>query len=284
MLYRDKTGVAPEAEAPLEKEGRYLYCVADAGERASLGEIGIEGAEVYTIPHRDICAVVHDCPAQPYQSGDQEVVKAWVMTHQKVVDAAGARWGTVLPLSFDAIIKGESGSSAEQNVRRWLQSEYEALKTKMDKVRGKAEYGVQVFWDPKPVAQELTETIPEIRKLQEEIRSKPKGLAYMYRQRLESLIKRELETKADECFKDFYSRIRKHTDDVRVEKAKKAEQGRQMIMNLSCLVSKDRHTELGEELDKINEMKGISVRFTGPWPPYSFVGGAGKGELYGANS
>lgn len=273
MLYRDKAGAAPEAKALLEKEGRYLYCVADAGERVSLGEIGIEGTEVYTIPHRDICAVVHDCLAQPYQSGDQEVVKAWVMTHQKVVDTAGARWGTVLPLSFDTIIKGESGCSAEQNVSHWLQSECEALKTRMDKVRDKAEYGVQVFWDPKPVAQKLTETIPEIRKLQEEIRSKPKGLAYMYRQRLESLIKRELETKADECFKDFYTRIRKHTDDVRVEKTKTAEAGLQMIMNLSCLVYRDRYTELGEELDKINQLEGFWVRFTGPWPPYSFVGG-----------
>jgi len=28
---------------------------------------------------------------------------------------------------------------------------------------------------------------------------------------------------------------------------------------------------LGDELEKINNLKGFSVRFTGPWPPYSFV-------------
>ena len=59
-----------------------------------------------------------------------------------------------------------------------------------------------------------------------------------------------------------------------MEKTKKAEHGLQMIMNLSCLVYKDSHTELGEELGKINQLEGFSVRFTGPWPPYSFVGGA----------
>jgi hypothetical protein len=96
----------------------------------------------------------------------------------------------------------------------------------------------------------------------------------MYRQKLENLLKREMETKADECFKDFYGRIRKHTDDVRVEKTKKAEPGLSMIMNLSCLVDRDRYSKLGDELDKINRMAGFSVRFTGPWPPYSFVGGA----------
>jgi hypothetical protein len=29
--------------------------------------------------------------------------------------------------------------------------------------------------------------------------------------------------------------------------------------------------ELGEELEKIEGKEGVEVRFTGPWPPYSFV-------------
>jgi len=274
LKHSEKTETATRAEATASKGGKYLYCIAEAGERVSLGRVGIDGSEVYTIPNRDICAVVHDCQTQPYQSDDQQVVKTWVVTHQKVVEAAWERWGTVLPLSFDTIIRGEAGDSAEWNVRDWLEQEYEELRSKMERVRGKAEYGVQVFWNPKLVAQNLTETSPEIRELEEEIRAKPRGLAYMYRQRLENLIKREMETKADECFKDFFSRIRKHADDIRVEKTKKAEDELQMIMNLSCLVYKDRYIELGEELDKIDRMEGVSVRFTGPWPPYSFVGGA----------
>ena len=261
-------------KAIVEEEARYVYCVADAREELSLGKIGIEGHEVYAIPYRDICAMVHTCPAQPYQSHDQEVLKAWVITHQTVIDAAWERWGTVLPLSFDIIISGEAEKSAEQNVKDWLEHEYERLKSKIGEVRGKAEYGVQVFWEPKVIAQGLTSTSLEISRLDEEIKTKPKGLAYMYRQRLENLMKHEMETKADECFKDFYGRIRKYTDDVRVEKTKRAEPSLQMIMNLSCLVYRDRYTELGEELGKINRMRGFAVRFTGPWPPYSFVGGA----------
>lgn len=274
MQHRGKTEIAPTAEATMEAEGRYLYCVADTGEGVSLGRVGVDGNEVYTVPHEDICAVVHNCPAQPYQSDDQEAVRAWVMTHHEVVDAAWERWGTVLPLGFDTVIRGESGDSADRNVGEWLEDEYEALKRKMEKVRGKAEYGVQVFWQPTAIAEDLAETSAEIRDLNEEIRTKPRGLAYMYRQRLENLTKREIETKADECFKDFYSRIRRCVDDIHVEKTKKAEQGLQMLMNLSCLAYRDRCSELGEELDKIGRMNGFSVRFTGPWPPYSFVGGA----------
>jgi len=272
--HRAKTQATLATEAIVEEQGRYVYCVANAGEEISLGKIGIEEHEVYAIPYKDVCAVVHNCPAQPYHSDDQEMVKSWVMTHQKVVDAACERWGTVLPLSFDTIIRGEAEKSAEQNVKDWLKQEYEEFKRRIQKVRGRAEYGVQVFWEPEVIAQSLTWTSPEIRNLEEEIKTKPKGLAYMYRQKLGNLIKREMETKADECFKDFYSRIRKYTDDVRVEKTKKAEPGLQMIMNLSCLVYRDRYSELGEELDKINRMRSFAVRFTGPWPPYSFVGAA----------
>jgi hypothetical protein len=42
-------------------------------------------------------------------------------------------------------------------------------------------------------------------------------------------------------------------------------------MNLSCLVDGDKSKDLGEELEAIDKMEGFSVRFTGPWPPYSFV-------------
>lgn len=255
------------------QEGRYLYCVADCGDGVSLGRIGLDGSEVYTIPYRDLCAVVHDCPAEPYGSGDQEKVKAWVLTHQRVVDAAGERWGVVLPAGFDTIIKGEGGGDAERSVKRWLEGDYESLKQKLERFRGKAEYGVQVFWDPQVIAKTLVETTPDIKGLEEEARSKPRGLAYMYRQRLQNLLKEEMEAKADRCFKDLYGRVRRYTDDIRVEKTKKAGPGLQMIMNLSCLVSGEVYAGLAEELDGIDRMEGLSVRFTGPWPPYSFAGG-----------
>ena len=259
-------------EALITGQGRYLYCVADSGERVSLGTIGIDGSKVYTIPYRDICAVVHECPAEPYQSKDREVVNSWVLTHQKVVDEAWEKWGTVLPLGFDTIVMDKDGVGAEENVRSWLQNDYDNLKSKLEKVRGKAEYGVQIFWEPQVIAQSLIKTSTEISQLEKEIKSQSRGVAYLYKQKLENALKRELESKADQCFRDFYARIRRHVDDIAVEKTKPGDQNTQMITNLSCLLTRDKTAELGEELHRINSMEGFSVRFTGPWPPYSFVG------------
>ncbi len=274
MQQDDKAQLAltDKVEDTAAGKGRYLYCVADSRELASLGAIGIDGSKVYTILFRDICAVVHECPAEPYQSTAREMVNAWVLTHQKVVDEAWERWGTVLPLGFDTIVMDKDGIRAEENVKNWLQNDYDKLKSKMEKVRGKAEYGVQIFWEPQVIAHSLTKTSPEISQLEEEMKSQSRGVAYLYKQKLDNALKRELESKADRCFRDFYERIRRHVDDIVVEKTKPGDQNTQMIINLSCLLARDKTAGLGEELESINSMEGFSVRFTGPWPPYSFVG------------
>ena len=252
-------------------EGRYVYCIVESSEKAQLGNIGINGTRVYTIPYQDISAIVHDCPSEPYESEDNDVVKNWVITHERVIETAWERLGIVLPLGFDTIIRAGEEKDPKKVVRDWIKEDYQNLKKKLDRVRGKAEYGVQISWDTKIISHALIEKDEELNKLSEDIKSKPKGAAYMYRQKLEKLIREKLLREAENHFKEFYGRIKKCTEDIRMEKIKKEEEPRQMLMNLSCLADKNDAKALGDELDKINNKEGIFVRFTGPWPPYSFV-------------
>ena len=258
-------------EDDTSKKGIYLYCITEGSNKLDFGQIGVDGNRVYTIPYRDLLAVVHDCRAAAYDSQDEEMVKKWVVAHQKIVNHAWGRSGTVLPLSFDTIIRGEEKISPEQNVIRWLESDYERLKEKIDKVRGKSEYGVQISWDPKIIAAEIIEEVPEIKKLNDEIKTKSSGTAYLYEEKLKSLLKKEMEKRADIHFKEFYAQIRPQVDDIKIEKAKKTDDELQMLMNLSCLVVRQRVSLLGDALEKIQAREGFSVRFTGPWAPYSFV-------------
>ena len=250
--------------------GRYVYCIAQASGEHNLGRIGLDGSEVYSIPVGGLCAVVHDCPAAPYSSDDEEVVRQWVVSHQTVVEAALREFDTVLPMRFDTIIRDTDAVSARDNVRQWLGAGSGELEEKLSHLRGKEEYGVQVFWDPAAIAGQLSKTSPEIAGLEEEIKSKPRGLAYMYRQRLEKLLKQEVEREAERRFRDFHHRIKASVSETKLERTKR-EGDRQMLMNLSCLVPRGGTRPLSEELEKIDGMDGISVRFTGPWPPYSFA-------------
>ncbi|MDD5014005.1 MAG: GvpL/GvpF family gas vesicle protein [Atribacterota bacterium] len=252
-------------------EARYLYCIINSAEKINFGNIGIEDSEVYTIPYQDLSAVVHNCLPEPYKSEDQEKMKSWVTTHEKVVEVAWEKFDTVLPLGFDTIIKGEENIAPDENMKKWLKDDYENLTQKMGKLKDKAEFGVQIFWDPKIISEGLIEKNPDIKKLSEEIKFKSKGLAYMYKQKLENLLKKEMEKEADRYFKNFYEQIRRCVEQIKIEKTKKLEENKQMLLNLSCLLFKGKSKMLGEELEKINHTKGFFVRFTGPWPPYSFV-------------
>jgi hypothetical protein len=233
--------------------------------------LGLEGAEVYTIPAHDLCAVVHRCPAIPYQSGDREVVKGWILAHQKVVEVAWGRWGTVLPSSFDTIFRGQDTADLEQTVEEWLAAEYANLRANLDRVRAKAEYGVQVFWNPQLIGERLAQSSHDLAALTAGIEAKPKGTAYLYREKLRMLLRRELAVEADRRSRDFQRAIREQVDDLRVERVKKDDAGRQMILNLSCLATGEQAGSLGQELERIGKVEGVFVRFTGPWPPYSFI-------------
>ena len=252
-----------------ELAARYLYCIAQAGEAVSLGAVGIEGREVYTVVLKDLCALVHDGPARPYQSEAPEVAAAWVLAHHQVVEVAWKRWGAVLPLTFNTIIQGERGNAPEA-LATWLETEYAALKQRLQALAGKAEYGVQVFWEAALISKQAAGASPEIRQLQQDIASKPRGLAYMYRQQLERLLKKELETRAADEFQYLYGRLSRCADKTRVEKTKRSEAGRQMLMNLSCLVSPEQCPGLTAELDQVSNREGYAVRLVGPLPPYSF--------------
>ncbi|MBI4298086.1 MAG: GvpL/GvpF family gas vesicle protein [Chloroflexi bacterium] len=254
------------------REGRYLYCIVPEREQMSLESIGLGGKKTYTIPYEDLAAVVHRCPAQPYASQEHEMAIAWVTAHQEVVEAAWRRWHPILPLSFNNIIVGDTEKEAEQKVRGWLEHEYERLKRKMEKMTGKDEFGVQVFWHPRAIAQSLSQSSPELRQMAEEIKAAPRGRAYLLRQRLGTLLKEQMEAWASQCCQDIYSNIRQHIDDIFWEKTKKSEEDMKMLLSLSCLVSRGKEKGLGEELETISRREGFSVRFTGPWPPYSFVG------------
>ena len=45
-----------------------------------------------------------------------------------------------------------------------------------------------------------------------------------------------------------------------------------MILNLSLLTDQVGVQRVGDYLERVSQESGAEVRFTGPWPPYSFAG------------
>ena len=259
-----------QADTVTNEAALYVYCIARAKSNRLLGAIGMDGREVYTLRDNRICAVVHDCQARPYESDVPETVEGWVLAHQQVVQEATGVFGVVLPMAFNMIVHGSDDYSAAENLQAWLAEREDCLVRLLEKVTGKAEYGVQIFWNRQRVAEELIQKDAKLRGMRYEAMTKPKGLAYMLQQKLARLTREAVEIRASSYVEDFYTRIRQCVNEVRVDGLKKADGDEQMLLNLSCLMEKG-SPALGNVLEGIQEVEGVSVRFTGPWPAYSFV-------------
>lgn len=253
-----------------DAEAFYLYGIAESSENIRFGPVGIGDGEVYTIPCGNLLVVVQDCSPEPYVSKDDEEVKHWLYVQQEVLDLAQEKLGSVLPMGFNTIIH-MPGEQPIVTIRNWIDGASTRLREIFDQVRGRNEYGIQVLIEEETLKHTILDENQEFQKLKKEAESKPEGTRYMYRQRLEKVAQEAIEDVGERYFREIYETINDISDDVRVERIKNQEDGLSMIVNLSCLVAKEKAEDLGLVAGEINARKGFEVRFTGPWPPYSFV-------------
>ncbi|MBI4216864.1 MAG: GvpL/GvpF family gas vesicle protein [Chloroflexi bacterium] len=248
--------------------GCYVYCVVAAQEAARLEEVGVEGRPLLLLSQGGLGALAHRCPSAPYQAADRQRAADLVLAHHRVVEWAWRRWGNALPLAFNTIVAGGE-SRAEDDLRAWLEAERPRLAAKLKALAGKGEYSLQLFWDAAFKAHQAASS-PELRGLETGQQAQTPGLAYLGRQRLEARLRRELEAQAEAVARHFHRQMAGLAEGLRVESAKPAGEGRQMLLNLSCLLSPESLSRLQAEAEGWSQREGYFVRLAGPWPPYSF--------------
>ena len=249
----------------------YLYCIANSRKNISFGKIGIEENEVFVIPHKELSVVIHESPYKVYEFPNIETAKELLEAHQRVIDIAWEKFGTVLPFGFGTFIRDKNGISSFENLYLWLEKEYENFKEKLLNLKDQVEYGIQLFWNLQIISLKVFKSNKELKEIKENIKSKPSGIAYMLKRKLDDLLKEEIEKEADKTFKRFYKRIKENTEEIKIERVNKVEGGKQMLMNLSCLLYKKNYKNFKKVLDETCNEDGFSIHSTGPWPPYSFV-------------
>jgi hypothetical protein len=256
-----------------------VYCVIPQTAQSEFGPIGLGGARVYPIVAAETAALVHDCPAAGY-SGDEQVIQQWVVAHDAVVREGWRAAGVVLPMAFHTIVGPTHGRSATENLVGWLHQVQAPLQAKLGELRGKAEFGVQLYWQPQQVMAGIAESSDEIARLRAEVARVGPGAAYLWRQRIRALLRREMESKAQAWSRSCLDMVGRLAARVRVEKVK-AGADREMLLNLSVLARQEVAEDIGAELCALQAIPELEVRFTGPWPPYSFAGTDLSGDLHG---
>jgi len=249
----------------------YLYGVVEYREGLELECSGIDEKQVYLLIAEGLTAVVHRCSPEPYVTENEELAKTWVERHNDVLEKCAERFPAVLPYAFNTILHDPSKEDADLVVVDWLKKEAPQLEKRLAKVKNRQEYGVQLLWNTRSIADELLQVEQELAALKQNMAGQSAGAAYIYKEKLERLLKDKMEALAANRHRELIEKIRPFCADFKVERNKKTEDGYEMIGNWSCLVAPDQVEALGAVLEEVAEMKGHKVRFTGPWPPYSFV-------------
>lgn len=265
-----------------EKEGIYIYCLINNGIETSFGNIGIKDNEIYTIPFKDIGAVVHkhkhgceqlfSYPRElsPYRAcgvvgpspTDKEDMIELAISHQHIIDMATEKFGTVIPFNLNTIIEGK-----DEKVVEWLKMDHIKIKNMLKEIVDKAEFEIQIFMDRDVLINRIKGESEEFKRLKE-LKMKP-GKAYVLGQRI---LRAELEKSVDSFCKNFYAQISKCADKIQINKTDGVlMQKKQLITNLSCLVHEDKSEELKAVLKEISNLEGFDARLSGPWQPYNFT-------------
>ena len=234
-------------------EGRYLYCVVSA-DGADFRTDGVENEPVYVVEADGIAAVVHACESL-YDTDDPQRVRKWLLDHQSVVDAAGERFGTPLPFRFDTVIAGDDGT-----VREWLEGARDGIESHLADLADHWEYRVEVVRIDDPAFDD-----DRLDELRAEAEAADEGRSFLVEKQIEER-KRELRRAADaEIAADARERLDPLARELDVDESADA------VASFSLLAREDDERALGERLDAVAACEGIEVRFTGPWPPYSFA-------------
>ncbi|WP_254524030.1 gas vesicle protein GvpL [Natrinema caseinilyticum] len=287
----DRTTGDP-AETPVIDEGRYLYCLVRADEDAAFRTNGVDDEPVSIVVEDGIGAVVHACDAI-YDTANIAQIRRWLVRHQTVVDEAGQAFGTPIPFQFDTILRGD-----DETVGEWLRREHDTLEGALSGLADHWEYRVEVV-EVDPIDDgTLIEHDDRLRELDEQIRNADDGTAFLLEKKFDQRLAERRAARRESVTADLRKRLAADAREVHAlerspnatlddvterggppsDETERSDAG-ETLCRLTLLAHEDDEAAIGSILDDVAANEGLEVRFTGPWPPYTFapeLGGDGE--------
>lgn len=247
-----------------ERTGLYLYCIAPDRAEADplvLSAPALDGGSVRVVRVSGLLVVVHNCPPEPYQ-GSPDDVRTWILAHNAVVTQTWELTGNVLPMAFDSIVLADGERDAESVLAGWIEGHRDELSAQLIELDGKVELGVRVYYDaPAPTP----DRAPVAR-----------GREYFQSQLAKRRDAADRQVRLDAEANRIVRGLSALSHSIRVNapsalaQTEGVDPGRELL-SMSLLVGREGIRDVGEFLDTVTD-QGYRVRFTGPWPPYSFAG------------
>lgn len=252
----------------MSNDALYVYGIVKFGTNLTWQETGIAEKSVYTISDGNFSALVHDCEEKPYPSNDPNPIKAMIITHNKILNKAMNEFGGVIPLSFNTIIKKEP-DSARVNLKIWLNNNQEKLERIWNKINGKKEYGLRIYYEKEKLVQEAS-AHKEVKKIEKDIKGKGIGLSYLLQGKAKTKTQEVFQEKVNKLKHEFYEEIKKVTEELVTNPSRiSLEDENDLLLSLSILIEEKQLAKIKEFWEK--RAGDFSFNLAGPFAPYSFV-------------
>ena len=261
----------------------YVYCIAEATAVAQLSVESLpaaieESAKLEWVPAGPLTALVSQVPEESYSEAslaenltDATWTAIRAMRHETVAEYVAKR-ASVIPLRFATIYRERSG------IEQMLTGKSRELEKLIEHLRGREEWGVNVYCDRAMLLSSITSVSPVLRELSERAQQAPPGQAYLMQKKIETLRVDEARAAINRIADEIQERLRQQTDDttrLRILKVETTEHG-ELKAKFAFLVQRSRFDEFrdaAERLAQEHQSAGIRLELTGPWPVYNFISG-----------
>lgn len=271
---RPRTEPPPRPDSEDSELAFYLYGIVRADVRISGELAGVDGDNhVFLLEGNELASIVSLVPLREF--GEEQLREnldrvAWLeekaRAHERVLEAL-LEAATVVPTRLCTIFRDE------KQVREMMSREGPALVEALERLEGRAEWGVKVFAEPGALERAARE---RARESAEEGPISP-GAAYMERRRREARARENAEEIADGWAQAIHERLAGRAAEALLNPLQRRElsgHDGDMLLNGVYLVADgevERFRELAAELGEENRERGVAVELTGPWPAYNFV-------------
>lgn len=242
----------------MSQHGKYIYGFIEEPQPRTFNFPGIGEAKVNTINHQELAAIVSDIELQ-----EIDPTRKNVRAHTVVQDELLKEY-TILPMGFGMM------ANNEDNVRTLLEENYDGLMGELERLAGKIEVELKVFWDQEAMMKELEGGSKELSRIKERIKA---ASSPVEAQRLMVEGGKLVERVAVAWKTKYAQRAYDHLRTLSFDACVNNPVGVKNILNASFLIDKSRESQFKDGVHKLDsEYRGkLNFKYVGPLPPYNFV-------------
>lgn len=256
------TGTTMYAERVAASAGPlYVYGVMGAVSQAPFRGTPLEGHEpIDVIAAGGLSAIVSVADGSEILPNRRSM-----LAHTRVLEEALER-GPVVPMRFGCVFNDGPGVVA------FLVRNARALREMLSSINGRVELSLKAFWQEEDAVAAVALADPSIRRLRDHLAALPPSQTYQERVELGRAVAHAVEAERSR-WKSLITAALAPIADAVEELPVYADR---MIVNAAFLVRREREQAFDAAVAALDEQHGktLLLKYVGPVPPYSFVGGA----------